>query len=345
MATFDIFAANPDTFKSMSWIKHLENAPNLPTMMRDMNLFRVESVRTKKIGLDISDEGLELIGFSERGSPKQQLGRGTRKSLDLEIPRMAAETKIYAAEIANLRATGSESELMAVANEVSKKLVYMQNAFHYSEEKMILGAVQAKAYDPKTNSVLYDYHTEFGPAAAATVNFALNVATTKVKELCDKLVIDIQRSAKGAWIAGSSTVEAIVGDQFWFDLTQHENVEKYYENWPAMAALHKLNPTDVFVLGGIRFRRYIGSDDNSEVAINANEAKFFVSGGRDIFVKAQAPADEHLDYVNALGQPSYLIQKTDVEYMNMPRWIGYDMLAYPLYINQRPQTTRSGINA
>lgn len=341
---FDVFSANPDTFNELTLIKHIENAPSNPTMLRSMNLFRTEAVRTKKIMLDITDDSLELIGFSERGGPKQQIGRENRKSLDLEIPRMAAETKMYANEIANLRTTGQDF-LMNVQAELSKKLMKMNAVFQYTDEYLQLGAVQGLALDPKDGSTYYDYFTEFGPAAEPEVNFILGNATTPVKEICEKLVISIQRAAKGAWVPGRSVVESLVGDDFWFNITQHATVKEFYAGWPAMAYLKDLDPTSVFEYGGIRFRRYIGSDDNSEIAINTDKAKFFVSGGRDIFVKAQAPADEHLDYVNTLGRPSYIIRKDDVEYANAPRWQGWDMLAYPLYICQRPQTLRSGKRA
>ena len=341
---FDVFNANPDTFKELTLIKHIENAPNNPTMLRSMDLFRTEAVRTKKIMVDISDDSLELVGFSERGGPKQQIGRETRKSLDLEIPRMAAETKMYAAEIANLRTTGQDF-LMNVQAELSKKLLKMNAVFQYTDEYLQLAAVQGLVLDPTDGSTYYDFHTEFGPAAAAEINFDLSTAGTKVKQICEELVISIQRAAKGAWVPGRSQVEALLGDDFWFDLTQHATVKEFYAGWPAMAYLKDLDPTAVFEYGGIRFRRYIGSDDNSEIAINTDKAKFFVSGGRDIFVKAQAPADEHLDYVNTVGRDKYIIRKDDVEYMNAPRWQGWDMLAYPLYICQRPQTLRTGKRA
>ena len=338
---FDVFNANPDTFNELTLMGHIENAPNNPTMLRDMNLFRTEQVRTKKIMIDVTDDSLELIGFSERGGPKQQIGRETRKSLDLDIPRMAAETKMHAPEIANLRATGQDF-LMNIQTELSKKLVKMNSVFQYTDEYLQLAAVQGLVLDPKDGSTYYDFHAEFGPAAAAEINFVLGTATTKVKQKCEELVISIQRAAKGAWVPGVSRVEALIGDDFWFDLTQHATVKEFYAGWPAMAYLKDLDPSSVFDYGGIIFRRYIGSDDNSEIAIGTDKAKFFVSGGRDIFVKAQAPADEHIAYVNTLGRPSYIIQKDDYEYANAPRWKGWDMLAYPLYICQRPQTLRTG---
>lgn len=340
---FDIFSANPDTFGSVALTGLIREAPTIPTMVGNMNLFRTESVRVKKIMMDVTDDGVFLVPNTVRGGPKTQATRGTRRSLDLEIPRMAQETKVSAAEIAGLRQEGTEDTLMAIAQEVTKRLDQVRLNQAYTEEKHMLNAIQGFSRDAVSDDLIYDYRAEFGAPAAPTITFNMSSPTFELKKTCEQLVIDVKRSARGAWIYGQSRVEAFVGDDFWFALTGHEEVKDWARGWPAMAALKNLDPSDVFEYGGIRFHRYVGSDDNAEIAIGVNDAKFFVSGGRDIFVKALAPADEHMAYVNQLGQSSYVIPKDDSEYASTPRWKGFDLLAYPLFICQRPQTLRNGV--
>lgn len=341
MSTINIFGESAFEMTTLTGV--IANRPTLPSMITSMNLFAPKPVRSKNMFVDQTDGVLKLVGFTERGAPATQGQRGDRKSINLEIPRLAMEDKIWAHEIAGLRQTGSESEMMAVQTELMSRLDQMNQDLSYSEEFLQLAALQGKALDPSTNAEVYDFYDEFNITEAAAVNFALTTATTKVKQVCEGLVISIQRSAKGAWIYGQSRVEALVGDTFWFNLTQHALVKEYYANWSAMAVLKDLDPSMEFTFGGITFRRYIGSDDNTSVSIAANEAKFYVAGGRDIFIKAMAPADEHYEFVNTLGRNRYVITRDDSEYASSPRWKGFDVRAYPLYVCQRPNTLRKAI--
>lgn len=340
MATMDVFKADAFTMTELSG--YVQNAPFNPQMIGSMNLFTPKPVRSKRIFVDQKDNTLNLIGFSERGSAPQQSERYDRKAINFEIPRLAEQDKVWAHEISGLRESGTETELMAVQREVADRLDKMRQDVEYTEEYLRLAAIQGLVLDPADGSTYYNYFTEFNITPAASVSFELDVDTTLVKEIAEKLVIDIQRNATGAWVMGQSRVVGLVGDDFWFSLTQHPNVEKYYQNYSEMAVLRGLDPSMEFDFGGIIFKRYIGSDDNSEVAIAVNEAKFFIQGGRDIFVKAMAPADEHMPYVNTLGQSMYTIPVEDYEFRSAPRYMGYEVRAYPLYMCQRPNTLRTG---
>lgn len=341
MSTIGFLATNP-AFSMASLTGWVRNKPNLPQMISGMNLFTPKPVRTKQVFMDQDDGVLNLVGFTERGSAPTQAARGSRKTVTFDIPRMATSDKVWAHEIANLRASGSETELMAVMGEVNTRLDNMRSNMAYSDEYLQLAAIQGKVLDPTDGATTVNYFTELGITPATAVSFELDVATTKVKQIAEELKISIQRTAKGAWVMGQSKVVGLVGDDFWFALTQHPLVEKYYASWSAMAILKDLDPSQEFEFGGITFKRFIGSDDNSEVAIATAEAKFFVQGGRDIFVKAMAPADEHFDFVNQLGKSMYVIPKNDFEYANAPRFMEYELKAYPLYMCQRPNTLRTG---
>jgi hypothetical protein len=83
--------------------------------------------------------------------------------------------------------------------------------------------------------------------------------------------------------------------------------------------------------GGITWHNYRGTDDNSTVAIAPDEAKFFPVGARDVFKKAQAPA-EFGPYVNSLGQDTYAMNIPD---RDRQAWTGGELYSYPLYFCQR----------
>ena len=340
MATMDVFKA--DAFTMMELSSTVDNMDYNPQMLGSMNLFADKPVRQKRIFVDQRDDTLSLIGFSERGSAPKQNSRYTRKSINFEIPRIALQDTVHAHEISGLREFGTETELMSVQREVADRLGKMRQKVEYTEEYLRLAAVQGKVLDPADGSTYYDYYTEFNISEAASTSFELDVDTTDVAGICRDIVRSIQRSAKGAWIMGQSKVHALVGDDFFDALIKHPNVEKFWTGWQAAAELRGIDPFSQFEFGGIVFQNYRGSDDNAEIAIAVNEAKFFVVGGDGIFVKAMAPADEFMPFVNAPGQSVYAVQELDAAFATNPRWVKYHVHAYPLYMCQKPNTLRKG---
>jgi hypothetical protein len=338
----DVFR-NPDAFNMTELSSMVERMDYLPQMLGGMNLFEDRPVRQKDIFIDRSTYELELIPFSARGSNPDQNERYTRDAINFEIPRLAQQDTIWAAEVAGLRESGTENELMTVQREVARRLMEMRQNMEYTEEYLRLGAIQGMTMNPGDGSVLYNYFTEFNITPNADISFELDVDTTDVITICNQVNRTIQRAAKGGWVPGRSQVHALVGDAFWDALVTHPRVRDYYLNYNAAANLRMDSGAfGTFQFGDIMFHNYRGSDDNSEVAIPTNDARFFVVGGRDIFVKAMAPADEYMPFVNTPGQSAYAIQELDNAFRDTPRFVKYHMHSYPLYYCQRPGTLLRG---
>ena len=341
MATMDVFEA--DAFTMMELSSAVDKMDYMPGLLGSLNLFAPSPVRQKRIFVDQKDDTLNLIGFSERGSSATQNSRYSRKAINFEIPRIAIQDTVWAHEVSGLREFGTETELMTVQREVADRLSKMRQKVEYTEEYLRLAAIQGLVLDPADGSTFYNYYTQFDIAQAAAVSFELDVADTEVVTICNNLVRSIKRSAKGGWVNGRSQVHAIVGDSFWDALVTHPNVEKYYLNYVAAQSLRAdTQAFGMFTFGGITFHNYQGSDDNSEIAVAVNEAKFFVVGGNEIFVKAMAPADEFMPFVNTPGQSVYAVQELDAAFPGTPRFAKYHVHAYPLYMCQRPETLRRG---
>lgn len=342
MATMDVFS-NPDAFSMIELSSAVDRMDYMPSMLGGMNLFEDKPVRQKRIFIDRSTYELELIPFTARGSAPDQNERYERDAINFEIPRLAQQDTVWANEVAGLRESGTENELMTVQREVARRLKEMRQNMEYTEEFLRLGAIQGMTFDPGDNSVLYNYFTEFNVAAGADQSFELDVDTTDVITICNAVNRRIQRNAKGGWVPGRSRVEALVGDAFWDALVTHPRVRDYYLNWNAAAGLRGDSEAfSSFMFGGIMFHNYRGSDDNSAVAIPNDDARFFVTGGNGIFVKAMAPADEFMPFVNVPGQSAYAIQELDFAFRDTPRFVKYHMHSYPLYYCQRPGTLLRG---
>lgn len=343
MATMDVFKA--DAFTMMELTATVDNMDYNPQMLGSMNLFAPNPVRSKNVFVDQRDDTLSLIGFSERGSAPNQNERYTRKSINFEVPRIATQDTVWAQEVSGLRAFGTETELMSVQREVADRLMKMRQKVEYTEEYLRLAAIQGRVLDPADGSVFYNYFTEFGITEAAEVDFELDDSTTDVGKKCRDLVRDMQRTAKGAWVVGRSRVRALVGDAFFDALVNHDNVKEKWLNWQNAAELRNIDPFTEFTFGGITFTNYRGSDDNSEIAISDDEAKFFIEGGNGIFTKAMAPADEFMPFVNTPGQAVYAVQELDAAFAATPRFAKYHVHAYPLYMCNKPNTLRKGKRA
>jgi hypothetical protein len=340
MATMDVFKA--DAFTMMELSSTVDNMDYNPGLLGSLNLFSPSPVRQKRIFVDQRDDTLSLIPFSERGSAGTQNERYTRKAINFEIPRIAIQDTVWAHEISGLREFGTETELMTVQREVAGRLAKMRQKVEYTEEYLRLAAIQGRVLDPADGSTFYNYYTEFNISEAAAVSFELDVTTTDVLGICNDISRAIQRSAKGAWVTGRSQVHALAGDDFYDALINHPNVNKYYLNWMAAQALRETEAFGMFRFGPITFHNYRGSDDNTEIAVATNEAKFFVVGGDGIFVKAMAPADEFSPFVNTPGQAVYAVQELDAAFPATPRFNKFHVHAYPLYMCQKPNTLRRG---
>jgi hypothetical protein len=192
--------------------------------------------------------------------------------------------------------------------------------------------------DADGTSVIYDNFAALGVTEAADFHFELDVATTNVREKCAAVIRSMQRSAGGAFTPGT-TVHALVGDAFYDALISHPSVEKTYLNWSAAADLRQDVTFQAFSFGGITWHNYRGTDDNTTVAIDVDEAKFFPVGARDIFKKAMAPA-EFGPYVNTPGQDTYAMNIPD---RDRQAWTRGELYSYPLYFCQRPDVLRKAV--
>ena len=114
----------------------------------------------------------------------------------------------------------------------------------------------------------------------------------------------MQRAGQGAYLPTTEIV-ALVGDAFWDGLIAHVEVTGAYDNWVAAQAFsNDKNAFGECYWGGINWINYRGTDDNSTVAIDTDEAKFFPRGARGVFENALARSEEH---TSELKSPDHIV--------------------------------------
>jgi hypothetical protein len=336
MASMDIF--NSSAFSMTSLTGAVEKIAYKPQLLGQLGIFEPMPVRTRSVFVDRRENKLVLIPASPIGAPPKELVVDPRNAVPLKTVRLAEGFTLYAEEIQGIRAFGNESEFAQVQTEYLRRMAKVRDDMDLTHEFHRLGALQGLLLDADGTSVIYNYFTEFGVAEPTAVDFNLEVTTTNVRQLCADLIRSMARSAGGSFTPATQ-VHALAGDAFYDALISHPNVEKTYLNWAAAADLREDKTWQSFPFGGIIWHNYRGTDDNSTVAIPTNEAKFFPVGARDIFKKAQAPA-EFGPYINTLGLDTYAINIPD---RDRQAWTRGELYSYPLYFCQRPDVLRKAV--
>jgi len=333
MASMDIF--NSSAFSMTSLTGAVEKIDYKPQLLGQLGIFEPMPVRTRTVFVDRRDGKLTLIPSSPVGAPPKELVVDPRNAVPLKTTRLAEGFTLYAEEIQGIRAFGSDSEFAQVQAEYLKRMGSVRDDMDLTHEFHRLGALQGLLLDADGTTVIYNYFTEFGVTEAAAIDFELDVATTNIRQKTADLIRSMNRSAKGAFTP-STAIHALAGDAFYDALVQHPTVEKTYQNWAAAADLRQDRTWQSFTYAGVTWHNYRGTDDNSTVAIDPDEAKFFPVGAKDVFKKAMAPA-EFGPFVNTLGKDTYAMNIPD---RDRQAWTRGELYSYPLYFCQRPDVLR-----
>jgi hypothetical protein len=338
MAHMDIF--NDDAFSLVTMTAAVERMPTVPSFLGSLGLFESEGITTNIASIEQVGQTLQLINTSQRGTAPA-MGRTDKRSMrNFNIPRIADSDQVFASEIQGIRAFGTESELETVVQKVAQKQAKMLRKVALTLEYHRLGAIQGILLDAD-NSVLYNYFTEFGISQPAEIDFDLDNPAPARGALMN-LVKSVKRSiirALGEAAPGIRII-ALCGDTFFDQFTVHSEVEKSYINWSDAASLRAGEVFSAFRWGEIDWVNYQGTDDNSTVAIAANQVKFIVQGVPGLFRRINGPG-ETFETVNTIGRDIYSLMVRDND-RNM--WVQPEVYAYPLHVCTRPEVLLRGRN-
>lgn len=338
MATLDIF--NTDAFSTVEMLDAVERVDFKPQRLGEMGLFTPRPVRTDTVAVEERDGKLALIQTSPRGTAPEQRTTTQRKVHSIPIPRITKGDRITAAEVAGIREFGTESELMQVVKEVETRLNGpdgLRSDVDLTHENMRLGAIQGVVTD-KDSSTIADWFSIFGITPPTEIAFDFgNTATGDLRPKITDVVRLVVRGLKGL---GSPNlgVHSMCGDDFWDELTKHQEVRDTFLATQAAADLREGKAFGSFPFGGVTWENFRGTDDNSTVAVPTAECKFFPSNVSGAFTVAWGPS-EFLPWVNQPGREIFplIIPDRDRE-----AWVDIEVYSYPLFICNRPEALQKG---
>jgi hypothetical protein len=346
MAHMDVF--NSNAFSMGSLTAALNKVEFQPTMLRMMGLFQAYPIRTSFATIEERGGELSLIPTSRRGDPmdeQRDTSAEKRNVHRVDVPRLAKGDRLTADEIQDIRAFGTETELMQVQEEVARRMNGPHGLMRDIEltwENMALGAVQGTVVDADGSSTVIDWFNLFGVSQDAEIAFDFaNASEGDVKKNANTVLRQMQRAGKGAFTPQTEVI-ALCGDNFYDDLSASSEVRDTYKNTTAQQSERLRNEIglafDAFRYGNITWINYRGTDDNSSVAVPTDKAKFFPRGAQGVFSVAYSPA-ETFDYVNTPGQPVYARTIPDDK---RNQYVDLEVMSYPLFMCTRPKMLQRG---
>ncbi len=334
MAHMNIFDSK--AFDLVSMLNAIDRVEYRPNRLQSLNLTTQEPVRTTAVSIEKRKEGaLKLVPTTPRATPLTRLNGEQRDLRSFETRRVGEFDKMYAHEIQNVRAFGSESELQQMQSEVARRLERLDADISLTEEHMLLGMIQGRVIDAD-GSLIYDWFDEWGVTEAGEVNFDFAGRGESDIGLFRQDCRDIKRrmrdNAKGMTMTG---VHALCGDEFYDSLVTHPAMQETYKYQEGARLRDQISET--FTFGGITFENYRGTDDKSTVAIEADKARFFPTGARGLFLDVRAPG-ESFAVANQPGRRRYaqVIRDRDRD-----EWVQIEAKTYPLHVCTHPAVLQS----
>jgi hypothetical protein len=281
MASLDIF--NQDPFSTVTLTAAVDKYPYQPQALGELGIFDDDPIRTTAAVVESRQGKLIVIPLSERGEEGTQRTTEKRQARYFDVPRLRHSDTIYANELQNIRAFGTESELMQVQDEVARRLAgptgLLKN-LEYTWEYQRLAAVQGLFTDAD-GTVKFDWFQEFGITKPMEVGFNLPAQMpNSLRPICNQITRSMARKAQGSFTP-STKVFALAGDAFYDSFVNHPDVIRTFINWSDAREIRGGNTGGAFTafeFGGINWLNYRGSDDNMTIKIPDDKVKFFPVG-------------------------------------------------------------------
>jgi len=345
MANMDVFRTNPFSLIAMTAAVNREKF--VPDLLETLGIFTPEPIREEKFWFEKKQNRVALIGTSPRGAPKAQTNKDRANVRDFRTTRLRKADTLTASEVANIRAFGTEAEVIAVAQEVASRTRKIQEDMRLTWENMRLGAITGSVIDADGTSVIYNWYSEMGVTVPDEIAWNFGAATAadgNIKKMANQVKRSMIRSAGGSF-GTNARIVALCGDAFFDDLTTNKETRATYLNQPeaSMLRLEYAGAFGAFYYGGIEWINYRSTDDQpgdengTFVGIPTDECRIFPVGARNVFSHVMSPG-ESFDLVNTLGQQWYAKTKPDPG----NEFVEIDVASYPMFVCKQPEVLRRG---
>lgn len=292
-------------FTSRELTGAINHIPPVPTRIGQMGLFTKRNFRTNAVELDEVNGSIEILDPSVRDSPPAQLGDDTRETRLIPMSYFSKEFVVRPEEVEGLRAEGSRTELVQVADVVNQKLARIRQIHDVTLEYEMMGAIKGIITKKDGVTTRQNLFTLFN-VTQQTEDFLFGTSTTDLKAKTRSAVRKSKIGLGGGMSANGYV--SLCGVDFFDKLTNHPSVKELYLNQPRSA---ELNTPDRFSWQGITWESYDGSVNGADF-IAAGEAYLVPLGVPGLLETLFGPANT-MDSVNQVAQELY-IQRDMLKY-------------------------------
>lgn len=342
MLAYDVFSANP--FQATELKEAVGNIVYIPQTLNQMGIFEVEPISTTTVSIYKTNETLEFVPTTERGSPRSLPGRDRKLLRQLSTVNLRQEDRINSHEVQNIvnENIPFDTALSNAEDEVDKRMAKLMRKLEFTREYHRFAAMSGALLDAD-GSVLYNYFDEFGVAkpAAITFDFA-TLDKGKLRTRVTQLVFRPMMRQLNARKNPTTRIGALCSDEFFDKLLENPEIYNTYLIQQQAAELREGRAWTSVNFAGVEWMNFQGTDDNSTIAIPANRCRFFPIGATDVFKEYRSPGEEW-DEVNTLGEEFYPYVLPDIR--GLQGYMSYvDLIldAHPLFACIAPDVLLEG---
>ena len=332
---------NNDAFTLASMTAAISKVATVPERLGQLGLFPAAPIRTELATVEVREGKIKLIQTSDRGEDIESRNKGQKGQMKFfQTKRLAVKDRIRATDLQFLRQFGTEDQVKQLQQEIALRQTGpngLMADLNLTFESMRLSAIDGILKDAD-GTVLYDYFTELGITKPSSVVVPLSTATEgALREFVQKNVTrHMRRKAKGARF---TKIHALCGENAYDKLHKNPEFRETFLNQQAANELRQSYDGEVTDFAGVQWEEYIGTDDSTH-ELEPDEIKFVPGGiGNTVFQHVQSPGEKFSD-VGQLGKEFYTWLKWDND--DDPSWVDIHLVAYPLFLNTRPEMVRIG---
>lgn len=308
MAFPDVF--NGDAFSANEMTAAMNIVPNTYGRLQQMNLFPAVGVRTTTAMLEYKDGVLNVLPTVPRGGPPTEGAVGKRRAIPVDIPHIPHADSVKASDVQNVRAFGTENQLMAFQELVNDKLMTMRAKHDITLEYLRWGALSGIILDAD-GSTLLNLFTFLG-VTPEVQDFALDSSSTLVRTKILALKRYYEVTVQGVMY---DHIHVMCSDTFFDALITHDDFKLAWERAQAGQSFRD-DLRNGFLWAGVFFENFSGL--SADIAgtpipfITADTALAFPVGGgaASLYSTYFAPA-QFIEAVNTPGLPVYAKQKVE----------------------------------
>lgn len=289
-------ALESEKFTVSNLTASINNVDLPPMRIAELGIFEERGIRTTTMSVEFKDGEIIIVPEKERGADGTHTEDRERKLFTFTAVHLPLEASIYADDIQNVRAFGSESELEQLDTLIADKHEDHRMSLDATIEYFRAGALTGKVLGAKGN-VIVDLHATFGITPSQVTN---EIDFTKpLRSQILKAKTDSKKNQKGV---KGRRYHALCSETYFAQLMDNDDFVKAFERSQEGAALRN------DVSGGVEWQGVVWEqyedDINGKLIIPEGEARLFPTDKPKLFLTRFAPANYN-ETVNTIGLPYY----------------------------------------